>query len=469
VRRRSASIAAPQWHALKLYLIPIVLLVAVTVPKLDQGDYRRDTVRYAAVGHYMWNGGSLLAPYFNPETPYFNKPPLALLIHGWFLKQFGISVANARIPSVLAAVGVLVFSMVACRQFGSRAEAVTSGIVLALTYQFFRRTREISLDLWQLFFVMLAVYCVAVAIRKNYPRAALLSGIPIGLALLCKPMNAVVTIPIFAIWLIVSGRSGLLRWLLLGALPLAIAVAAPWHIAMYAHFGAEFTNQYFGHEVVDRARGLLVQEPLHFYVGSLAASYWPWAAAVGFALYRRASGSRSPQRSPRLLAGVWVVTLLVALTAFPDKKENYALPLYPMLSWIAAWGLCRLPWRRLREWYRSGMAWLLPASAGALLIVSLLPIQLQRGPPEKWRRLSEWIRENNVDISRVAWSDLDKNTICYFYLKTGVWLPSARSVSNIDNSWLVLTGAKRLQNDQQALFSSDDLAIVAPNNTSQPE
>jgi len=457
------------FRTLKLYLIPIVLLLAVTLPKLGQGDYRRDTVRYAAVGHYMWNGGSLLAPYFNPETPYFNKPPLALLIHGWFLKQFGVSVANARIPSVLAAVGVLVFSMLACRQFGSRAEAVTSGIVLALTYQFFRRTREISLDFWQLFFVMLAVYCVAFAIRRNYARAVLLSGIPIGLALLCKPMNALVTIPIFAAWLVVTRRSGLIAWLVLGALPLAVAVAAPWHFAMYAQFGAQFTNQYFGHEVVDRARGLLVQEPLHFYAASIAASYWPWAAAVGFALSRKSSGCRPARRSPRLLGGIWAIALLVALTAFPDKKENYALPLYPMLSWIAAWGLCRIPWRQLRDWYRRGLVWLLPASAAALLIVSLLPIQLQRGPPEKWTRLMNWMQANNVDISRLAWSELDRNTICYFYLRTGVWLPSVRSVSDINDRWLLLTNAKRVQSQDQALFSADDLAIIAAGSRPLPE
>ena len=40
---------------LKLYLIPVLILLAFTLPHLDQGEFRRDTVRYAAIGHYMWN------------------------------------------------------------------------------------------------------------------------------------------------------------------------------------------------------------------------------------------------------------------------------------------------------------------------------------------------------------------------------------------------------------------------------
>ena len=145
---------------LKLYLIPVLILLAFTLPHLDQGEFRRDTVRYAAIGHYMWNGGSLLTPYANAEKIYFNKPPLALWIHGFFLKLFGLNLVAARVPSILAAVGVLVLNMLSVRNLGTRREAVISGLVLASTYEFFRRTREISLDMWQLFFIMIAVWLI---------------------------------------------------------------------------------------------------------------------------------------------------------------------------------------------------------------------------------------------------------------------------------------------------------------------
>src|SRR6266705_1981017 len=145
----------------------------------------------------MWDGGSLLTPSFGPAKAYFHKPPMALWIHGLFLKLFGTNLVVARLPSIAAAAGVLLFSIVAVRNLGTRREAVTSGIVLALTYEFFRRTREISLDLWQLFFVMAAVWLITAAIRRDRPWPIVLCGLPLGLALLCKPLVALVTLPIF--------------------------------------------------------------------------------------------------------------------------------------------------------------------------------------------------------------------------------------------------------------------------------
>ena len=146
----------------------------------------------------MWQDGSLLVPYLNSEKPYFNKPPMALWIHGLFLKIFGAHLFAARLPSILAAIGVLLFSMLSVRNLGTQREAVVSGIILALTYEFFRRTREISLDLWQLFFVMSAVWLVTKAIRRGARVPIILCGIPIGLALLCKPLVALMTLPIFS-------------------------------------------------------------------------------------------------------------------------------------------------------------------------------------------------------------------------------------------------------------------------------
>ena len=64
----------------RLILLPCLVFLMMTVPHLDQGDFRRDTGRYAAVGLYMWSEGSVWKPYINPETPYFNKPPMALVV-----------------------------------------------------------------------------------------------------------------------------------------------------------------------------------------------------------------------------------------------------------------------------------------------------------------------------------------------------------------------------------------------------
>ena len=204
---------------LKLYLLPLLILLAVTLPHLNQGEFRRDTVVYAAVGRYMWDGGSLIVPHLGPEKLYLHKPPLPLWIHGAFLKIFGANLIAARLPSILAAAGVIGFNILAVRNLATRREAITSGIVLALTYEFFRRTREISLDLWQLLFIMAAVWLVTAAIRNARTVPVVLGGIPIGLALMCKPLVALCILPIFAIWLAIARRAHLIHWLVIGALP----------------------------------------------------------------------------------------------------------------------------------------------------------------------------------------------------------------------------------------------------------
>jgi 4-amino-4-deoxy-L-arabinose transferase-like glycosyltransferase len=413
---------------LKLLFLPCLVLLAVTVPHLEQGDFRRDTGRYAAVGLYMWSGGSPLAPYLNPETPYFNKPPLAMAIHGFFLKLFGVHLAVARAPSILAALGVVALTVLSARRIGSRAEAVVSGLVLALTYDFFRRTREISLDTWQLLFVMLAVYCAVVALRRQSQIHWVWAGIPLGLALLCKPVNALAVIPVFGLWAVLVRQYRALPALLLGTLPVAVAVAAPWHAYMVATFDGAFIRQYLFHEVVDRARGLRSTNPFYFYLTEHGLNYWPWMAGLVYAAYYRLAKTSQPRARRRdlvLMGGAWALFVGIGLSLFPDKKVNYALPLFPMLSWIVAAGLCRLPWQRLRSWYARGFRGVAPAAVVILIVCSLLPIQFQKPPSKEWRALLGWLQENQVEPSRIFYGTVQYNDLCYFYLKTGHWMRRA--------------------------------------------
>ncbi len=287
---------------LKLYLIPILILLAVTLPHLEQGEFRRDTVRYAAIGLYMYQGGSLLTPYANAEKMYFNKPPLGLWIHGFFLKHFGPNLVAARVPSILAAMGVLALSMLSVRNLGTQREAVVSGIVLASIYEFFRRTREISIDMWQLFFLMIAVWLVTKVLRGGSERGRgwllVACGIPIGLGLMCKQFVALIALPILAGWLAMAGQARLIIWLVLGALPLSILIAAPWHLYMYSLFGQSFIDRYFGHEVVEYATRKNQGGSVFYYLKENAATYWPWMIGLIYAVYLAVRKPRSSGLSP---------------------------------------------------------------------------------------------------------------------------------------------------------------------------
>ncbi|MDD5140486.1 MAG: glycosyltransferase family 39 protein [Verrucomicrobiales bacterium] len=461
------------WHDFKSYSLALIILLVVTVPHLEQGDYSRDTGRYAAVGLYMFDGGDPLAPHLNPETPYFNKPPLALVIHGIFLKIFGAHVAVARIPSVLAALSVVLLSMLSLRQIGSRSEAVVSGVVLALSYEFSRRTREISLDFWQLFFVMFAVYFVLRSAKEDSPWRLLLAGVFIGLGLLCKPLVALGTIPVFAAWLVTSRRATLLPWLFLGTLPVAVLVAAPWHIYMYCKFGHAFLAQYFGNQILDRALGLQLNQPFIYYFKLIAQTYWPWLIVLACAFYRRGwkyVPGREMRRDTFLFAAIWVAVILLGISCFPDKKPNYALPLYPMMSWLVAWGLCRIKWVKLRKWYRRDFPWFKISFAALGIALSVAPVQLQPPADPNWKSILHWFSDRHVPPDQVVYYKLSANDVCYYYLQTGNWprdiqeLPDAKKNASVSNLFVIARSAQISEDlDQATLLKAGKLAILPGN------
>jgi 4-amino-4-deoxy-L-arabinose transferase-like glycosyltransferase len=453
----------------RLLLLPVIWLLAVTVPHLEQGDFRRDTGRYAAVGLYMWSGGPMLEPHLNPDTPYFNKPPLALWIHGLFLKLFGVHLAVARLPSIVAALGVVCLSVLTAGQIGSQSEALVGGLVLALSYEFVRRTREISLDFWQLLFVMMAVYLVVTAARAGKKEVLIAAGLPLGSALLCKPLVALFTVPLLAIWLCLLGGGRQWRWLVFGTLPLALLVALPWHAYMRWRYGTEFTDQYLHEETINRVKGLVSTRAPYYYLRILAATYWPWLLAVGGAIwlrFRKWKSVREPRRDLVLLGGIWVLYTLLLLNLFPAKQVNYALPLYPMLSWIAAAGLCRIPWQPLRTWYRRGFTGTAVIAVLVLVIVGLAPIQFQKPPDPDWTSLFSWLEQHAITAGNIGHEGLEPDDICYFYLKRGIWLPgrtadvSGTSIARQRD--FTLKKKKLLQPDitEPIAFQSGDLVVL---------
>src|SRR5687767_7527832 len=93
------------WLRARIYILPALALLAVTLPHLEQGDFRTDTGWYSAIGLQAWRTGELWTLYGEPGQPYFNKPPLAFWVHGLALRLLGPSVLAARLPTVLAGLG----------------------------------------------------------------------------------------------------------------------------------------------------------------------------------------------------------------------------------------------------------------------------------------------------------------------------------------------------------------------------
>jgi 4-amino-4-deoxy-L-arabinose transferase-like glycosyltransferase len=447
-----------------VYAVPALVWLAITLPSITQGDHGADSAWYTAIGVQAWRTGELWTLWGPPEQPYFNKPPIAFWIHGLVAWILGPGIWQARLPAVIAGLASVVLCVRLARGYLSPSAAATAGVFLALTYEFFRRSFEVSLDLWQLVFLLAA--CAAISPGSaGWPEQGrtgtrwrpLAAGACLGLALLCKPLVALLAIPILVVWTHAertttvprSGASatdsrrtthtlGRTAPVGLAMLAGAIAVSLPWHLSMlWLHGGlvGEFARQYFGAEGAARAAGeitagALWSKPWWFYLGQLAATGWPWLAlallgGLDLALARLRPSARPLAR----LALVWVVVWLVVLSIFPDRRDRYAVVLHPA---IALLGACWLDGKHAfvaRAGRSARVVLAIAAVVGATLLIAVASgARLHRTVDPQWPALIERLRgvrggrePNSGDAPRVWAAGLSPERGARIYLALGWW------------------------------------------------
>lgn len=420
------------WRRYALLLTPAALFLALTLPHLGQGDWRGDSGWYSAIAVQAWRTGEFWTLAAEPGRPYFNKPPLVFWLHGAFLHAFGANLVSARLPTVLAGLGCVILTGSIARRFVSPANAAVCASILATTYEFFRRVREISLDMWQLLFILLAVLAVVALPARRAAVGFALAGFSLGLAMMCKPLMAGIAIIPLAIWLILAGRLRQLQWLLLTT-ACAAAVAAPWHLSMAASHGEAFTAQYFGTEIGTRIGGTPMggqfqHEPWWFYLGQLVTGYWPWLLIAVPAVFAVPFGEPEVRsRQLRLLGVSWFICWYVALTIFPDRRDRYALPLYPGLALAGGAWL----WWTLKPHAQAAveraMSLAGPIAVVVGITVAVLPVRVQRPPDAQWPALIAWLESNAPDG---VWEGACAGApAARIYLQTGRWPRPAKEGS----------------------------------------
>jgi len=409
-----------------LYGLPVVVFLSITLPFIWQGAFRVDTGWYSAIAVQAWRDGSLWTLMGEPGQAYFNKPPLAFWIHGLVLHVFGVGLVQARLPTVLADGVCIVLTARIGRVLAGARAGVASALVLATTYEFFRRTHEVSLDMWQSAFMLGAVWLTAEGAQRSRRWLLVVAGIPIGLALMTKPLVALAAFPILSVWLAWTGRLRLLPWLGASA-GVALLIAAPWHVSMIVLHGEAFTGQYLGEQIADRSAGNLDEQtggrvPPWFYADRLVRGYWPWLIVLALALIqwmRHGLGKSTPLSiTGRLerLGLVWFVAWFVIITVFPDRRDRYALPIYPGLAMIVGLWLASRSDPRQDAFLRR---WVAPMSAAGAVLISLLPIRMHGKANPQWPALFEWLRAQGEPV--VWQGGLSANKGARLYLEFGYW------------------------------------------------
>jgi 4-amino-4-deoxy-L-arabinose transferase-like glycosyltransferase len=419
--------------------VPLAIAAAVCLPALFGERWTSDTGLYTAVSLKAAREGHWWTLQMS-DGVYFNKPPLAFWLHAVVFEVFGtvpeeIKPWMIRLPEFLAVLACVALTVRLARAFCAPFTAMCAGVALAFTQPFVLLVDSFRLDYLHTSFVLASVALVATAWkralhgRRGTVRFIVISGVPIGLALLTKPLWGLAVPVVLGVWLAIFGRSmGGVRWLLLPlSLLVALLVAVPWHASMVSLHGDVFVDTYFKHQTMERATGAeFGVEPWWWYARELWDNAWVllvMLVMVVVRLVRKGPGALSRGGAGTWLAIGWIVIMLVALSVFPDKKRYYIYHVYPFMAWACMMWLCAVMPRGLRRFVDSGLVWV----AATMLTVSVLYVpsamtRLYDGPPA-WNRVHAWIVDNGV--RELYNGSVKYNEAARVYVRTGVWPKSA--------------------------------------------
>ena len=123
---------------------------------------------------------------------------------------------------------------------------------------------------------------------------------------------------------------------------LLVAIAVPWHVAMFLKDGPVFVNQYVLFNVLARATTGVDSSPGTFemYSSQLGFGMWLWAALVPAALVQALLGTRPDSRAGRVrfLIAIWAVVSVAIFALVQTKFHHYILPaVVPLGVLVACW------------------------------------------------------------------------------------------------------------------------------------
>jgi 4-amino-4-deoxy-L-arabinose transferase len=333
-----------------------------------------DEFRYAEVPREMIASGDWIVPRLDGVL-YFEKPPLGYWLTALSIRAFGENSFAVRLPFALTTLltGAIVYAL--ARRFGSRSAAAPVAAIGFLT------SAEVAIVGTAAVLDALFSLCVTAALAALFvaseqrPGAArqswlAMSGAACGAAFLTKGFLAfAIPIAVAVPYLVWSRRTRDLLRLPWTPLFVALAIAAPWSIAI-ARAQPDFWHQFIFNEHLRRFAGSDAQHaaPFWYFVPVVVVGALPWISLLVDVVRHRAAIVGSPLSR---FCMCWFVAPLVIFSASSGKLATYALPCFPPLFILLVEAVVALPRPRLARhlgWI-AGIAAVLGAVAAVVLLV----------------------------------------------------------------------------------------------------
>lgn len=190
--------------------------------------------RYAEIARIMAETGDWITPYFDYGIPFWGKPPLSFWSQALSFKLLGVGEFPARLPSLLATLGILWLVFSATRALAGRQTAWLAVTIYGTSALGFVAAGAVLTDPFLTFGTTLTLVAALRVGLSGGPSSLwgylLFAGLGIGL-LAKGPLAPVLALVPLGTWLYLepSARIRHIPWV--GGTLLALAISLPWYIA----------------------------------------------------------------------------------------------------------------------------------------------------------------------------------------------------------------------------------------------
>ncbi len=331
-------------------LVGAIVAALATLPGLGAGTlWDNSETAYGEVAREILLTHDWVVMHLN-AVPYFVQPPLYFWLGAVFSMLLGGATTFAlRLPSALAtiAMGGLTGYAVA-RQAGTRV-GIYAAVVLSTCLMQVVIGRLAIMDALLDLAVALTIFWWFRGLETGHDRYTIYGWIAAGFGFLAKglvaPVVAVMTIVPFYLWnrRCETTHAPSARAWVVGGLAF-LAIAAPWPIALVAHYRLFPLEKLIGEYTFGRYTSVVENQsgPFWYYLPVIILGFFPWIAflptAIAYGVRTlRSAPAREPQISRLLRLGFcWIVVPLLFFSVARTKLPNYVALELPALALVTA-------------------------------------------------------------------------------------------------------------------------------------
>ena len=333
---------------------------------------------YAEVARRILQDGDWITLRWQNEY-FFSKPVLIFWLEALSFSVFGLTAWAARLPHVLTGIFGVWLAWYTLDRLAGRRAARWGALVLASAPFYLFISRQAITDITFCVFVSGALCCYLLVRELEKPPVAARIGLWLmaGLAALAKsPLALGIPALVVLVDLLLSGRWRDLRrldwwW----GVPLFLAVAAPWYVAVTVKNWPAFFNEFFLHHNLQRAFTGVHGERggLEYFIKQLAYGTFPWvglaplvfgttARRLGRSLSRVYSDRSDAKGRLEVFTLLWLGINFLVFSLMITKFHHYVFPAVFPLALL--WGI------ELADEETTGSELLAPLSVLTLILVA---------------------------------------------------------------------------------------------------